>query len=343
MQKVLMLLGPGEVRLQERPLAAPGPGDVVIRPTLSVFKHGTEMMAWSGKSPFARRNFNADLRIFEDREEAAGFYPRLMGSMIVGVVEEAGREVTDLSPGEMVYAWAPIADRHVTLASKVRPLGALSPEQALCIDPASFALGAVIDGAISKGETVLVTGLGAIGLFTVQYCVMRGAHVIAASGFEKRRALASRFGAHEVHDSAADADLARTIKQAGGGVDAAIECSGTLATLHMAIRSARQCGRVVCVGFYGPGDARLNLGEEFFHNRISLLASLPALNWNNPTRGEPALYAEDLQSRVIADFEQGRLSPEGMLDPVLSFSEAERAVRLIADAPETVLKAALRH
>ncbi|MGF1619187.1 MAG: zinc-binding dehydrogenase [Rhodomicrobiaceae bacterium] len=341
-QKILMLLGPGEVRLQERPLAAPGQGDVVIRPSLSAFKHGTEMMAYTGRSPFARRTFDPDLRIFEDRDDV-GFYPRSMGSMMAGVVEEAGREVTELSPGEMVYGWAPIADRHVMPASKLRSLGALSPEQALCIDPASFALGAVIDGAISTGETVLVTGLGAIGLFTVQYCVMRGAHVIAASSFEKRRALASRFGAHEIHDSAADADLARTIKETGGGVDAAIECSGNLATLHMAIRSARQCGRVVCVGFYGPGDARLNLGEEFFHNRISLLASLPALSWNNPTRGEPALHARDLQDRVKNDFEQGRLSAEGMLDPVLPFSEAERAVRLIADAPETVLKAALRH
>ncbi len=337
-----MLLGPGEVRLQERPLGRPGPADALIRPALSAFKHGTEMMAYTGRSPFARRNFNAELRIFEDRDEA-GFYPRPMGSMMAGVVDETGRDVTNLSPGEMVYGWAPIADRHIMPASKLRTLGALSPEQAVCIDPASFALGAVIDGAISTGETVLVTGLGAIGLFAVQYCVMRGAHVIAASSFEKRCALASHFGAHAVHDSAAHPDLARTIKEAGSGVDAAIECSGNLAKLQTAIRSARQCGRVVCVGFYGPGDARLNLGEEFFHNRISLLASLPALSWNNPTRGEPALHARDLQDRVKNDFEHGRLSAEGMLDPVLPFSEAERAVRRIADAPETVLKAALRH
>lgn len=341
-QKILMLLGPGEVRFQERSLATPGSGDVVIRPTLSAFKHGTEMMAWSGRSPFAHRSFDPDLRIFQDRDEA-GFYPRPMGSMTVGVIEETGSQVTEFSSGQMVYAWAPIADRHVMPAIKVRALGALSLEQALCIDPASFALGAAIDGAIEAGETVLVTGLGAIGLLAVQYCVMRGANVIAASGFEKRRALASRFGAQSVHDSGADPDLARTIKQAAGGVDAAIECSGNAATLQTAIRSARQCGRVVCVGFYGPADARLNLGEEFFHNRISLLASLPALSWNNPTRGDRPLCAADLQAQVQGDFEQDRLSVEAMLDPILKFEDAEHAVRLIADAPETVLKAALRH
>ena len=72
-------------------------------------------------------------------------------------------------------------------ATSMQKLGTLTPEQALCIDPASFALGGVLDGEISKGETVLVTGLGAIGLFAVQYCVALGARVVAASGFEERR------------------------------------------------------------------------------------------------------------------------------------------------------------
>ncbi len=100
---------------------------------------------------------------------------------------------------------------------------------------------------------------------------------------------------------------------------------------------------MVCVGFYGPADSRLNLGEEFFHNRISLLASLPALSWNNPTRGEPALYAKDLQRRVARDFEAKRLRPDGILDPVLPFEDAVRAVDMIAVAPESVVKIVLRH
>jgi len=162
----------------------------------------------------------------------------------------------------------------------MRPLGELTPEQALCIDPASFALGGVLDGAIQPEETVLITGLGAIGLFTVQYCAASGARVVAASGFEQRRRLAQSFGASEVHDTSADSDVARTIKERMvgermGGVDVAIECSGSLRTLAMAIRATRQCGRIVCVGFYGPGS--INLSEEFYHNRLTLLASLPVV------------------------------------------------------------------
>ena len=225
----------------------------------------------------------------------------------------------------------------------VAPLGGLTPEAALSIDPASFALGAVIDGAIGASDTVLVTGLGAIGLFVIQYCRAAGARVIAASGFALRRDLAATYGASEVYDPSGHPDLARLIKERTGGVDAAIECAGNLATLNLAIRATRQCGRVVCVGFYGPGEARLQLGEEFFHNRISLIASLPALSWNNPTRSDPPLYAKDLQTQVANDFLQRKITPDGMFSPVLPFEAAQEAAELIASSPAKVIKVLLQH
>lgn len=342
-QKILTIVRPGEAIFEERELPEPGAGEVILRPRLSSFKHGTEMMAYSGRSPFAEKRFDPQLRLFEDSAGSSDFYPRPMGSMVTGEIEWAGRDVTGLSPGQSVYAWAPIASGHIMDAAKVEPLGDLRPEQALCIDPASFALGAVMDGAIEAGETVFITGLGAIGLFAVQYCVARGAAVIAASHFEKRRELAAQYGAREVFDPAAHSDLARTIKEQLGGVDAAIECSGNLATLHRAIRSTRQCGRMVCAGFYGPGNESLNLGEEFFHNRITLLASLPALSWNNPVRGQPPLYAKDLQRQVVQDFRNKTLTADGIIDPIMPFGEAESAVQLIAEAPQHVVKATLTH
>jgi threonine dehydrogenase-like Zn-dependent dehydrogenase len=342
-QRILMIDGPGHVSFHERTLPTPSSGDVVIRPQLSSFKHGTEMMAYSGRSPFATRVLNSELRIFEDRADQGGFYPMPMGNMIVGEIEWAGADVRDMTQGTQVFAWGPIADRHVFSADKVEALGGLSPEQVLCIDPASFALGAVLDGAIEQGETVFITGLGAIGLFAVQYCVTRGARVIASSNFAQRRALAEKFGAERVHDSAAIDDLARVIKLETGGAEAAIECSGNLASLQRSVRALKPCGRVVCVGFYGPADKRLNLGEEFFHNRISLLASLPAFGVGNPTRSIPPLYAKDLQRQAARDFLAGTITADGFITPVLPFAEAGSAVRRIAEAPETVLKAAVRH
>src|SRR5262245_30342686 len=340
-QRVLMLDAPRQVGFADIPLPAAGPNDVVVRSRMSSFKHGSEMTGYRGDTPFVSRTFNQELRLFEMPPEPQPFYPRPMGNMVMGTVEWAGNDVRHVQPGQRVFAWAPIADVHVLAAAKVQPLGDLTPEQALCIDPASFALGGVIDGAITASETVLVTGLGAIGLFVIQYCRALGATVVAASAFEARRHLAKACGATEVHDPRSDRDLARTIKARIGGVGRAIECSGSVATLNLAMRAVRQCGRVVCIGFYGPGT--VNLREEFFHNRITLLASLPAFAWNNPTRGTPPLHAKNLQDMTACDFRQGKIKPQGILNPTLPFHEAERAVRVIADEPERVVKVVLEH
>lgn len=342
-QTILMMIGPGEVAFQARALPSPGANDVTVRPLLSSFKHGTEMMAYKSLSPFARRKLDPDLRIFVDSEEDSAFYPLPMGNMFAGEVVAVGAEVDGFAPGDRVFGWGPIADRHVLPASKVEPLGTLTPEQALCIDPGNFALGAVLDGAIESDETVYITGLGAIGLLAVQYCKARGARVLASSAFASRRELAAQFGAEQVYDSAATDDLAWLIKQDTDGAHAAIECSGNLASLHRCIRALKPCGRVVCVGFYGAADGQLNLGEEFFHNRISLLASLPALGVGNPVRTDPPLYAKDLQRHCAQDFADGTISADGIITPVLPFTDAEKAVHLIANEPEAVIKAALRH
>ena len=95
-----MIDGPGAVRFHERALAGPGPGEVLIQPRWSSFKHGTEMMAYSGRSPFAKRRFDPQLRLFEDRPAGEAFYPRPMGSMVVGVVERIGADVSGFAPGD---------------------------------------------------------------------------------------------------------------------------------------------------------------------------------------------------------------------------------------------------
>jgi len=340
-QRVLMLEAPRQARLTDRPLPAPGPHDLMLRSRYSTFKHGTEMMAYLGRTPLAERVFNPALRLFEAPSAPQPFYPRPMGNMVVGTVEWAGGEVAGVKAGDQVFGWAPIADVHVMPAAALRPLGALTPEQALCIDPASFALGATLDGSIAPADTVLVTGLGAIGLLAIQYCAALGARVAATSRFEQRRRLAKSLGAGDVYDPLAETDVARALKERIGGVDAAIECSGSLDTLTMAIRATRQCGRVVCVGFYGPGS--LNLGEEFYHNRLTLLASLPAFSWHNPVRGTPPLYAKDLQAMAARDLATGKIAPRGILNPTIAFRDAERAVRLIAEEPQRVVKVLLQH
>ena len=341
----LILERPRSARLVANKLPSIGPNDVCVRSVYSTFKHGTEMAAYFGHIPLASKRFNQELRLFEAVSvgEAVGYYPRTLGNMVVGDVEKVGTAVETLEPGQRVYAWAPISDRHVAAANKFIPLDGLTPEQALVVDPAAFALGATLDGSVTSTDTVLVTGLGAIGLLAIQYCRAKGARVIAASSFAARRHLAATYGATHVYDSNAIEDLGLAVKRDFGGADVALECAGSTRALHQSIRSTRQCGRVVCVGVYGPAEASLNLGEEFLHNRITLLASLPAYSWNNPTRSESPLHWTELRDTVARDLINGLIAPDGLLYPTLPFSQAEEAVKLIASSPENVVKVLLSH
>src|SRR5262249_19642462 len=145
-QRVLMLEAPRQARFAYIALPSPGPEDVVVRSRYSTFNHGTEMMAYLGRSPLANRTFNHRLRLFERAQEPQHFYPRPMGNMVVGAIEWTGSNVRHLQQGQLVFGWTPIADVHVAPATNFTPLGDLTAEQALCIDPATFALGGIIDG-----------------------------------------------------------------------------------------------------------------------------------------------------------------------------------------------------
>jgi threonine dehydrogenase-like Zn-dependent dehydrogenase len=345
-RKVLMLQAPREAHLSEETLPELMPDQVLIHSLVSSFKHGTEMLAYHSSSPFLNKRLEPESRVFLEHRGGAHhhFYPRPLGNMTVGVVEKLGSEVHSLAVGDTVFGWLPVADRHVSVADKLQPLDALTPTEVLCIDPASFALGGVLDGNVRVREKVLITGLGAIGLLAIQYCQLYGATVYAASSFPLRRKLARAYGAEVVLDSRQVDDLGLTIKQlTGGGVDVALECSGSYATLHQAMRATRQCGRVVCIGFYTGGATAVHLGEEFFHNRLTLLASLPALSWNNPVRGEPLLYAHDLQRLVIEDLKAKRLSVDGLLCPTYPFSDSVKALETISSRPEEVIKVAISY
>ena len=227
-RKALILEAPKKMRFKEETLEALQPDQVLVRSVMSAFKHGTEMEAYHGSSPFLQRSLDHDLRLFLDNAEDASsvLYPSTLGNMTVGVVEEVGGAVRSFSVGDSVFGWLPVADWHVSTADKLYSLDGLTPEQAVCIDPANFAIGGVLDGDIRFRETVLVTGLGAIGLLAVQYCKLHGAKVYASSSFAQRRQLARDYGADEVIDTKQVKDLGLEIKQmTGGGVDAVFFCS----------------------------------------------------------------------------------------------------------------------
>jgi L-iditol 2-dehydrogenase len=109
--------------------------------------------------------------------------------------------------------------------------------------------GAMERMAVGAFDTVLVTGLGPVGLGGVINAVYRGARVIGVEGHPYRAELARQLGAAEVIDPEDPDPLGRIMDLTGGvGVDKAVDCSGAPAAQRLMIDAARRTGQVAFVG-----------------------------------------------------------------------------------------------
>lgn len=121
-------------------------------------------------------------------------------------------------------------------------------------------------GRLVPGETVLVLGLGGVGLSAVQGARLAGAgRIIAADLSPEKEDLARQCGATDF--TTGGDELAKQIRilTEGRGVDLAIECVGRSATIRQAWSCSRRGGRTVIVGV-GSKDDKVDLAAlELFY------------------------------------------------------------------------------
>jgi 2-desacetyl-2-hydroxyethyl bacteriochlorophyllide A dehydrogenase len=314
---------------------------------VSGISHGTEIALYRGHSPFAGKHFDLDLRLFEQDADTEP-YPMRPGYEWVGRVRSVGAEVRGIAVGDLVHTTLPHRQTHtVTIADDASPWPLLpvqfEPERAALLQSAAIALQAVHDSRLKTGDRVAVFGLGTFGLLAVQLAGLSGAGWIAAvDPIAGRRDLASVFGAHCTLDPGG-CDAAKEIKLAAGGsgVDVAIEFSGRYEALHEAIRSVRLAGTVVAAGFYvGSAGSDLRLGEEFHHNRLTLVGSMSG--WDAPHR-ELGWDRRRLRSTALDLLARGRLEVDALVTHRFPFERAADAYELIDRRPDETLRVVLTY
>jgi L-iditol 2-dehydrogenase len=185
---------------------------------------------------------------------------------------------------------------------------ALSYEEGAVIDPASIALHVANRGAIAPGDTVAITGAGAIGLLGADAARIRGAARVIVVGRGQRLAKAREMG-YETVDSVAEDPVATVRAMTGGlGVDVVLECAGVPVTVQWAIDMLRRGGRCAAVGI--P-----TLGVEIALQRL-VLDELELVGCR-ATAGE--------MRRVIPLVEQGRMRVREVMThhfPLRDYAEA---------------------
>jgi NADPH:quinone reductase len=195
--------GPEALRWEEVVVAAPGPGEVLVRHTAIGVN-------------------------FIDTYHRSGLYPLAMPATLgmegAGVVEAIGPGVVEVSAGERVaYAGGPVgayAERRLIPAHRLVPLpAAVSDDQAAAIMLKGMTAQYLLrqTHAVQPGETILVhAAAGGVGLIACQWAKHLGAVVIGTVGTDEKAALARAHGCDHVIVYTRE-DFAAHVKEITGG------------------------------------------------------------------------------------------------------------------------------
>jgi len=125
-------------------------------------------------------------------------------------------------------------------------------------------------------DTVLIGGLGPVGLGAVINCVRRGSRVIGIARNKFRADLALQLGAEIVLDPD-DPECIEKIRNLtdGKGADKSVDCSGGEAYQKICVQGTRRKGQVAFVG--ESGDLTIRVSDDLIRNGLSLHG---AWHWN---------------------------------------------------------------
>lgn len=166
-------------------------------------------------------------------------------------------------------------------------------------------VGAVLNTAkVEAGATVLVMGLGGVGVAIVQGARIAGAsRIIVSDPSAERRAAAARFGATDAIDPTGEDVVARVTELTGVGADYAFDAVGRAALVETGMLASRPGGTTVMVGAAPVTEAvRLDPAVMFCISERKLMGCF--LGSCNTHREVP---------RFVDLWRSGRLDLEGMI------------------------------
>lgn len=221
--------------------------------------------------------------------------PRLIGHEFCGTIVEIGEGVTERRVGDFVASESHIVcgtcrqcrlgQGHVCIATRIlgvdvdggfaayavvpeanaRPTPASVPEGVAAMqDALGNAVHTVMAGPV-EGCSVLITGMGPIGLFAVGICRVLGASkIIVTEVSDYRKRLAEKMGADVLIDPTRENAEAIVEREAPGGVDATLEMSGHPSQIALAVRCTRPGGRLSLLGLFPDLLDRFDMNTVIF-------------------------------------------------------------------------------
>ena len=258
MAKALWYVGDGRAELREEAAAAPGSGEVRVRALYGGISRGTERLVAFGRVPASEYE-----RMRAPLMAGAFPFPVKYGYATVGRVE-AGGTLSQITPGQLVFALHPHQDEFTIPATMAVPVpAAVPPARAVLAANMETALNALWDGAPGPADRIAVVGGGIVGLLIARLCArMPGVEVTLVDIAPERAALARALNAGFAtpDDAPRDCDLVFHASASAKGLATALGLAGEEAT-------------VLELSWYGAGQVAAPLGEAFHSRRLRLVAS----------------------------------------------------------------------
>jgi threonine 3-dehydrogenase len=311
------------VEIWDVPAPEPGPDDVLIR-----------LMAASV--------CGTDLHIHEWDEWSAARIkpPRIIGHEFYGEIIAVGSRVTDRKVGDRVASeshvvpidspWMQSGLGHVAPETQILGVDidggfaeyavmpwwnaritdpSVPPHLACFQDALGNAVHTVMAGPV-KGQRVLITGLGPIGLFAVAICRALGAEqIIGVEPAPYRQELARKLGIDAVFSPGP------SLLSQLGTVDATLEMSGHPESLDLAIRATRPGGRISLLGVYRHAHQDLPMNDVIFKGLV--------------LQGIVGRKLWETWDQMAELFASGQLNLEPVVTHTFHFTEFARAMELL--------------
>ncbi len=331
-------------------------GEVLVRTAYSTVSAGTEL--W-----ILRKSASGDARDEEYPGDAPWEDPPIrdgilhpekprrpipghisLGYSLAGVVEAVAPEVTDLRPGDRVACMGSQCAHHAEVVAIPRNLCVPVPD-GLGLDSAAFVtLGSIAEEALRRcqiafGETVVLYGMGLLGMLAGQIAQAAGYYVVGFDIDPRRLDQARGFGILDVHDPRTLDPVALVRARTGSfGADAVVLgiVDESSEPTNIALRMARQHGRVVGLGLFGLDVQREALSDRTVVRSIAYGPGRYDPEYEEASVDYPIGLVRWTENRnaqhVLRLMAEGRLSVAGLAASI-PFEEAPRGYALL-QSPE---------
>lgn len=356
MKQILQDMAKGGTTIAEAPAPQVSRGSVVINTRISLISAGTErMLVGFGKASYLEkaRQQPEKVKMVLEKIQTDGLMttieavqsklsqPLVLGYCNVGIVAELGSEVDGFKIGDRVVS----NGAHSDIVKVPKNLCARIPDnvedaQAAFVVVASIGLQGIRLAEPTLGESFVVTGVGLIGLLTVQLLIAHGCRVLAIDFDDSKLELARQFGAVTCNPGKGEDPVAAGMAfSRGHGVDGVIITASTKVSdpVTQAARMSRKRGRIVMVGVTGLELNRADFYEKELSFQVSCSYGPGRYDSNYEDRGQDypigfVRWTEQRNFEAVLDMlASGQLNVKPLISHQFNFEDAALAYQALTD------------